>query len=300
MIQTGPGRHPVMWLKAICLAIAAASASASGPAAAAAQALEPPLAVPPPPSLPALADEGHVHVAGARIWYGSIGRGRPVVLLHGGMSSSRAWGAQVPALVQAGYRVVLVDSRGHGRSTMGKARLSYARMANDVRAVIRHLRLSRPTVVGWSDGAIVALTLAANSGETLGGIYAFGANIDASGVRPDAASAPILAQVGPWLAADYADISPTPGDFGVLRSAVREMQGQEPFLSHAQLREIRASPVLIAGAAEDEFILPAHQQELAGLIPGAELEIFRNGGHFVPWQEPESFNRSLLAFLSSG
>ncbi|MFB2607820.1 alpha/beta fold hydrolase, partial [Rhizobium phaseoli] len=67
--------------------------------------------------LPPASIEGHVGRAGARIWYASYGAGPAVILLHGGLGHSGNWGYQVPALLQSGSRVVLIDSRGHGRST---------------------------------------------------------------------------------------------------------------------------------------------------------------------------------------
>src|ERR1700722_7688718 len=62
-------------------------------------------------------DEGYVERNGPRIWYATYGSGAPVILLHGGLSNSGNWGYQVPALAGSGYRVIVMDSRGHGRST---------------------------------------------------------------------------------------------------------------------------------------------------------------------------------------
>jgi pimeloyl-ACP methyl ester carboxylesterase len=67
--------------------------------------------------LPFTSNQGYVENEGARIWYASYGSGAPVLLLHGGLGNSGNWGYQVPVLISAGYQVVLIDSRGHGRST---------------------------------------------------------------------------------------------------------------------------------------------------------------------------------------
>src|SRR5690606_37893393 len=69
------------------------------------------------PSLPTPRHAGRITHDGADIWYVSIGQGQPVILLHGGLGHSGNWNHQVAALVASGYRAVLVDSRGHGRST---------------------------------------------------------------------------------------------------------------------------------------------------------------------------------------
>src|SRR5919198_112194 len=67
--------------------------------------------------LPTTDEQGYVEHDGARIWYAAYGSGSPVILLHGGLGHSGNWGYQVPALASRGYRAVLIDSRGHGRST---------------------------------------------------------------------------------------------------------------------------------------------------------------------------------------
>src|SRR5215510_12407602 len=89
-----------------------------------------------PAPLPAAADRGYVGHDGARIWYADCGSGPPVVLLHGGLGHSGNWGYQVPALLDAGYRTVLIDSRGHGHSPRDSRAYSYELMASDVLAVL--------------------------------------------------------------------------------------------------------------------------------------------------------------------
>ena len=103
--------------------------------------------------LPAAAEQGHVTHDGASIWYATFGAGTPVILLHGGLGHGGNWGHQVPALVAAGYRALLIDSRGHGRSTRDTRPYTYECMASDVRAVMDALGMERAAFVGWSDGA---------------------------------------------------------------------------------------------------------------------------------------------------
>ncbi len=276
-------RHGLML--ALSLALAAAIAPAHGQN------------VPPVPELPSMTAEGGVRHAGATIWFGSIGGGSPVILLHGGLSSSRGWGGQVAALVAAGHRVILIDSRGHGRITLGPHPLSYELMADDVVAVMDRLKLTRVPIIGWSDGAIVGLVLAMRHRKRVARVFAFGANMDQHGVRSDASQAPVLQDVGPRLAADYAALSPTPKAFATLHRAVRAMQERLAF-SAGQLAAIRGVPITIAQGSDDEFITDAHAAYLARTIPGATLEMLPGVGHFAPWQGPEHFNRMLIDWLS--
>ncbi|MGF7150771.1 pimeloyl-ACP methyl ester carboxylesterase [Sphingomonas zeicaulis] len=241
--------------------------------------------------------EGRVSTGGADIWYGSVGEGTPILLLHGGRSSSRAWDRQVPALVAAGFRVILIDTRGHGRSTLGQQSLSYDLFARDVLAVMDHLRVERAHVVGWSDGGITALVLAMRAPQRFDRIYAYGANMDPQGVRADAQQAPILKEIGPRLIADYRALSPTPDGFGALHDAVRRLQANEPRYTAAALSAIEGPRVRIAAGARDEFITSEHPAYLARTIPGATLTVFPQVGHFAPWMAADRFNRDVVAFM---
>src|SRR5436190_19873096 len=113
--------------------------------------------------LPVTHDQGTIEHDGARIWYATYGAGRPVLLLHGGLGHSGNWGYQVPALVRSGRRAVLIDSRGHGRSTRDIRPYTYELMASDVSAVMDTLNLEKACLVGWSDGACTALILASQA-----------------------------------------------------------------------------------------------------------------------------------------
>ncbi len=74
------------------------------------------LTLPPTPTLPPSARSGYAPVNGIRIWFAVFGHGAPVILLHGGLANSNYWGNQVPVLMKQ-YQVIVMDSRGHGRST---------------------------------------------------------------------------------------------------------------------------------------------------------------------------------------
>ncbi len=107
--------------------------------------------------LPVTNDQGHVEHDGARIWYAAYRAGLPVILLHGGLGHSGNWRYQVPALVKSGYRAIVIDSRGYGRSTRDVRPFTYALMAADVAAVMDKLHVEKAGLVGWSDGACTAL-----------------------------------------------------------------------------------------------------------------------------------------------
>jgi pimeloyl-ACP methyl ester carboxylesterase len=246
--------------------------------------------------LPATDDRGYVEHDGARIWYATYGSGAPVILLHGGLGHSGNWGYQVPMLVGLGYRAVLIDSRGHGRSTRDLRPYTYELMASDVLAVMDSLHLEKAAMVGWSDGACTALILARQVPARVAGVFFFACNMDPSGTKTLEMS-PILERCLKRHRKDYADLSSTPDQFQAFAAAVGEMQRTEPNYSARELGEI-CVPVAIAQSERDEFIKPEHADYLVRSIPRAELIWLSGGTHFAPLQRPELFNGLLSSFLS--
>jgi len=247
------------------------------------------------PALSVANDQGYVGHDGARIWYATYGSGSPVILLHGGLGHSGNWGYQVPALVRSGYRAVLIDSRGHGRSTRDTQPFSYELMASDVLAVIDALRLEKPCLVGWSDGACTALILAATAPSHIAGVFFFACNMDPSGVKPIEPS-PTLNRCFARHAKDYALLSATPERFKDFVEAVSLMQRTQPNYSAQDLAKISV-PVMIVQSEHEEFIKREHAEYLAQSIPGAEFIVLNGVSHFAPLQRPEQFNTAILAFV---
>jgi pimeloyl-ACP methyl ester carboxylesterase len=246
--------------------------------------------------LPVTNDQGYVEHDGARIWYATYGSGSPMILLHGGLGHSGNWGYQVPALVTGGYRAVLIDSRGHGRSTRDGRPFRYELMASDVLAVMDALHLGKAGLVGWSDGATIALILAMKAPARVAGVYFFACTMDPSGVKQITEPNPILDRCLGRHAKDYAWLSATPDQFKAFFEAVSLMMKTEPNYSAHDLAQISV-PVVIVQSEHDEFIKREHAEYLVRSIPNAELVNLRGVSHFAPLQRPEQFNCAMLAFL---
>ena len=154
------------------------------------------LTLPPTPTLPQLEQSGTTPVNGIRLWYATFGPRRS--------SHPTAWrarqrellGLSGPAL-QPRYRVIVVDSRGHGRSTRDQRPYGYDLMADDVLGLMDFLKIEKTAIVGWSDGAIVGLDIAMHHPERVTKLFAFAANPDPSGVADIAKSPVFNAFIGP-------------------------------------------------------------------------------------------------------
>lgn len=221
-----------------------------------------------------------------------------MILLHGALDHSGHWGYQVPALLAAGRRVVLIDSRGRGRSTLGTQPLTYELLASEVLAVMDALALKRAAIAGWSDGAIIGLVLAMRSPARVTRVFAFGGNMDPSGNKPDSPPDPLVTRVFRRAVEDYARLSETPGEFERMSAAVGRMMKTQPNYGVLDLARIR-TPVAIVAGQNDEFIEREHTEYLARTIPGATLTILPGVTHFAPLQRPAEFNTALLAFLAA-
>ncbi|HUS13619.1 MAG TPA: alpha/beta hydrolase [Chloroflexia bacterium] len=100
----------------------------------------------------------HIQVKDLSIYYEEYGQGEPLILLHGGTATLRSWQEHLPAFAEH-FRVIAVDSRGHGRTNNPAGELGYSQMADDVSALVEALNLTRPLVFGYSDGGQTAMEL---------------------------------------------------------------------------------------------------------------------------------------------
>jgi pimeloyl-ACP methyl ester carboxylesterase len=184
------------------------------------------LTLPATPTLPDPAQSGVAPVNGIKIWYASFGEGEPVILLHGGLANSNYWGHQVRAL-QSGYRVIVMDSRGHGRSTRNEKDYGYDLMADDVVGLMDFLKLPKAAIVGWSDGAILGLDIAQRHPERLSKVFAFAANSDPSGVA-DIGNSPVFNSYIARAGKEYEAMSPTPGEYKAFLAQITKMWETQP------------------------------------------------------------------------
>ncbi|HVO04731.1 MAG TPA: alpha/beta hydrolase, partial [Candidatus Cybelea sp.] len=201
----------------------------------AARAEDPWMVLPPTPALPKAVKSGIAPVNNIRIWYAEFGPadGTPVLLLHGGLGNANYFGNQVSALEKK-YRVIVMDSRGHGRSTRDSQPYGYDLMASDVLALLDYLKVKKVALVGWSDGAIIGLDIAIHHPERLTKLFAFAANSDPSGVA-DISTSKVFNDYIARTAAEYQKLSPTPKDYQSFLDQIGKMWASQPHFTKEQL-----------------------------------------------------------------
>ena len=252
------------------------------------------LSLPPTPALPNPAESGHAPINGIKIWYATFGKGEPVLMLHGGLANSNYWGNQVPALAEK-YRVIVMDSRGHGRSTRDDRPYGYDLMAADVIGLMDFLKLPKAAIIGWSDGAILGLDIAINHPERLTKLFAFAANSDPSGVA-DIAQSPVFNVYIARAEKEYQALSPTPDQYKSFLDQISKMWETQPNFTTEELRGISV-PTWIVDADHDEAIKRENTEFMAAAIPNAGLLLQPQVSHFSFLQDPAQFTGDVLHFL---
>lgn len=255
------------------------------------------LQLPPTPTLPKAYQSGYAPINGERIWYAEFGSGQPVILLHGALANSNYWGLQVPVLAQH-YRVIVMDTRGHGRSQSTNQVYSYDLMASDVVKLMDYLKIKKAAIVGWSDGAIVGLTIAINYPDRLSKLFAFGANSNPAGLREDLPASNVDIAYAARAKLEYENLSSTPQQYQAFAEKINTMMETQPNFTKTQLNAI-TTPVWIVDGDRDEAIKRSDTEFMAAEIPNAGLLILPEVSHFAFLQDPEQFNNDLLHFLKS-
>jgi pimeloyl-ACP methyl ester carboxylesterase len=239
---------------------------------------------------------------GTRIYWEEFGTpdAPPVIVLHAGLTSIAFMGGQIETLAES-YRVLAIDSRGHGKSSSTAPIPTYEMMTDDVVAVMDDRRIARADVVGWSDGGNIGLDLARRYPDRVRRLVAIGANHtpppdgqDAQMTKEFKEAKPDASMFYP-LRYLYQKNSPTPDKWPEFFERERAMVFAGPNWSLAELGAIRA-PVLLLNGEHDLVLLP-YATEMKNAISGARLEIVPGEGHELPLANPAKANPIILAFL---
>lgn len=218
-----------------------------------------------------------------------------MIFLHAGLANSDYWGYQIPE-VAMNHEVIVVDMRGHGRSTMPDEAMTYDLMASDVVGLMDFLNISNAAIVGWSDGAIVGLVLAIKFTKRVNKLFAFGANFNRRGLIPDGVHDPVFSAYRARVASEYRMLSPQPDRYPLFLQAMRQMWSAEPDFTKSQLATINI-PTRVVDGDHDEIISLPHTKELAFAIAPASLVIEPGVSHFSMLQNPGRFTADVISFL---
>ena len=219
----------------------------------------------------------YADVNGINLYYETHGTGRPLILLHGGLGSGEMFGPILPALA-ADHQVIAVDLQGHGRTADIDRPIDVRLMADVIAALIGHLGLDRPDVMGYSLGGGVAFWTAVKHPELVGRLVVVAANMSRNAIYPEMLAQ--QGQVGPDaveflkdtpMYEVYQRVAPRPEDFPRLLGKMGESMSHD-FDFSEEVRGLKV-PTLIA-AADADMAAPRHYVEMFELLGGGQ----RDGG----------------------
>ncbi len=253
--------------------------------------------------------------------YEMLGEGRPVVLIHGFTNFGLSWAPQLPALVHAGYRVILPDLHGHGSSQPATALCTVADLAAQLTSLLDRLDAKPAVLCGLSLGGMVALEMAIARPDRVAGLIV--ANSRSSFTGPE-----VRAMVDGWIALFQAPHGP-----------VRRLQATWPMLANAAFRDSSAGraayeawsrvlarlpgsslchvaegmtwfdlrarlktirmPALFVSGERDRLFGAEEARAMADEVAGAVCSVIPDAGHLSSLDSADRFNRLLLDFLAA-
>jgi pimeloyl-ACP methyl ester carboxylesterase len=224
-----------------------------------------------------------------RLNYREQGAGEPLVLLHGNGESLVYFNKQMGPL-SARYRVIAVDTRGHGGSARGNAPFTLDQFAEDLLDFFHALGLKRASLLGFSDGANIALLFALRYPDRVHKLILNGANLFPGGVKPSI-QIPICTAYA--LTSVFSPFS----QFAKAKKELFRLMVREPQIAFSALTSLKMPVLVVAG--NRDMIKDSHTRAIARAIPGAKLCILE-GDHFVAQKNSAAFNAHVLLFLGEG
>lgn len=214
------------------------------------------------------------------------GEGFPLFLLHGNGEDTTYFEHQMEPFARH-FRVIAIDTRGHGQTPRGEAPFTIRQFAEDLLAFMDRMGIEKAHILGFSDGGNIAMLFAMAHPERVEKLILDGANLDTSGVKW---KIQIQIEIGYRMARLFAKKSPE-----ARKNA--EMLGlmvNDPNVKPEELARIQNPTLVMAG--DKDMIKDKHTRLIAQSIPGAELAIIP-GTHFIANQNPGPFNEAVLRFL---
>lgn len=222
-----------------------------------------------------------------QLFYREAGHGTPLVLLHGNGENGSYFTHQFQHFSRS-YRVIAPDTRGHGQSPRGSAPFTIAQFAHDLKNFLDAMVLERVILLGFSDGANIAMRFALAYPERLQALILNGGNLDASGVKR---SYQLPIELGYRVARRFAKKS----ERARQNAELLGLMVNEPNIRPDELSAISVPTLVIAG--KRDMIREEHTRLIARSIPNAQL-VLLPGSHFLAAKRPDRFNQAVEQFLS--
>ncbi len=227
-------------------------------------------------------------MADISLYYREQGKGTPFILLHGNGEDGRYFCGQMDYFSDR-YRVIAIDTRGHGKTKRGIKPFTIEQFAEDLDDFISEKSIPPFFLLGFSDGANIAMKFASKRSDKIKALILNGGNISAKGIKR---STQIPIEIGYAIAKRFAAKSEkAKRNMELLRLMV-----EDPLTRIEDLRRIKAPTLVIAG--KRDMVKLAETEEIAKAIPNAAVSIIK-GNHFIANKKADAFNKEVERFLAS-
>ncbi|EOL44423.1 alpha/beta fold hydrolase [Enterococcus caccae] len=221
------------------------------------------------------------------IYYEVSGKGMPLFLLHGNGGSGNYFKKQVPEFSRY-FTVYTIDSRGHGRSTNQSETLTFEQMAEDLHSIMEHEHIVRANVVGFSDGANLAIVFVKKYPSYVQRLVLNAGNTLVQGVIFPIRVITVLEFMVLKLVALFSKKARE-------QLLVTSLMLHDIGISTLDLKQITQKTLVIVG--KYDIIKQSHSIYLAKEIPCASFVLVPKKGHSFAKKDPETFNQEILRFL---
>ncbi len=220
--------------------------------------------------------------------YQEKGNKEPLILLHGNGEDGTYFKHQIDYFSDR-YRVIAIDTRGHGQSPRGTAPFTIGQFADDLNDFMVSHEISGAMILGFSDGANIAMKFALKYPEKVKALVLNGGNLNPRGVKR---SVQIPIEIGYRIAKRFADKSPDANK----NAEMLGLMVNDPNIEPDELSKITAPTLVICGTKD--MIKESHTKEIAKHIPKARLSI-KKGDHFIANKNYIVFNKEVEDFLQT-
>ncbi len=222
-----------------------------------------------------------------KLYYEEKGMGQPMVLLHGNGEDSSYFKNQIEYFSKK-YRVIAVDTRGHGKSERGTAPFTLRQFARDLKQFLDEMGLRRIILLGFSDGGNIALIFTILHPQYVDRLILNGANLTPSGMKAGVIGSIYCSYLKECLTAAKGDKK---------KKELLQLMLREPHIRPIYLKSMRKPVLVIAGTRD--MIRRSHTKKIHRLIPGSQLCLI-NGTHFIASENSREFNQNVDWFLGGG
>lgn len=215
------------------------------------------------------------------LYYTESGNGEPMILLHGNGEDGTYFKHQI-AFFSKKYRVIAVDTRGHGKSPRGGGAFTLKRFAVDLKHFMDDMGIKKAVILGFSDGGNIALLFTLRYPDRVKQLILNGANLNPFGVKT-----PVFLGVIKDYAAALASKDKK-------QTEILGLMVKEPWIRAAHLKKIQVPALVIVG--DKDMIRDRHSRMIAEALENGEF-VRISGSHFAADEQPETFNRAVWDFL---